>query len=434
MPLQERRNLSTKRPQVIVAQLGARLHYAVPVLLQQAGMLAHFYTDFYLKAGRPRRFWQNVPGLVPPAWQTTMLNRLLGRHHSSLLSEKITAFNLLGLRFGGALSLSATLLERRQIWHKYAGKFCDLILHGNSFAGDAVYATPGVAVPLFLQGGSLGMMNIFEQFGAPEGLHYQLSNEENARWPGWESPCVPPHLVEARQKMEAQEWALADVILSPSPFVSQGLIAAGVLPEKIRLVPYGIEFSRFAAACGPGEGHQPLRVLFAGEVTLPKGPQYLFQAFELLNSSQVAARLVGPMTIQEPYCSRLKQNMELWGQVPRADMPRHYAWGDVLVFPTLCDSFGQVQVEALAAGLPVIATPHAGAVVRDGVDGFVVPVRDPMAIAEKIDQLARDRDLLRWMSENARQRSRDFSLEKYGERLIGCISSAYAKNNVSSAN
>ena len=78
----------------------------------------------------------------------------------------------------------------------------------------------------------------------------------------------------------------------------------------------------------------------------------------------------------------------------------------------------------LAAGLPVIVTPLAG-VVRDGVDGFVVPVGDPQAIAAKLDQLARDRELLQWMSNNARQRAQEFSLEKYGERLIGCIRQGY---------
>jgi len=69
----------------------------------------------------------------------------------------------------------------------------------------------------------------------------------------------------------------------------------------------------------------------------------------------------------------------------------------------------------------VITTPNAGSVVRDGVDGFVVPIRDPEAIARSLDVLARNRELLTWMSENARERAREFTVEKYGERVIAAL-------------
>jgi glycosyltransferase involved in cell wall biosynthesis len=71
--------------------------------------------------------------------------------------------------------------------------------------------------------------------------------------------------------------------------------------------------------------------------------------------------------------------------------------------------------------LPVITTPNAGSVVRDGVDGFIVPIRDAEAIAEKLERLVRKRDLLAWMSANALARSREFTVEKYGERLLAAI-------------
>jgi len=76
--------------------------------------------------------------------------------------------------------------------------------------------------------------------------------------------------------------------------------------------------------------------------------------------------------------------------------------------------------------LPIITTPNAGSVVRDGVDGFIVPVRDAEAIAGKLELLARDRDLLAWMSANALARSREFTVEKYGERLLAAIRDAQA--------
>jgi len=135
----------------------------------------------------------------------------------------------------------------------------------------------------------------------------------------------------------------------------------------------------------------------------------------------VVMRLVGPVAIREPYRRRWQTRVELTGQVSRTEVRRHYEWADVFVFPTICDSFGIVQVEALAAGLPVITTAHAGSVVRDGVDGFIVPIRDAAAIAEKMDRLAADPYLLKKMSFAAGDRAREFSWEKYGERLVATV-------------
>jgi len=102
-------------------------------------------------------------------------------------------------------------------------------------------------------------------------------------------------------------------------------------------------------------------------------------------------------------------------------MVDQYQWADLLVFPTVCDGFGLVQIEALAAGLPVITTPNAGSVVRDGVEGYIVPIRNAEALADRIDVFARDPDLLAKMSRNAQARARDFSENKYCERLASTV-------------
>jgi len=113
-------------------------------------------------------------------------------------------------------------------------------------------------------------------------------------------------------------------------------------------------------------------------------------------------------------------------------MRRHYSWADVFLLPSLCEGSATVCYEALAAGLPVITTPNAGSVVRDGVDGFIVPIRDAEAIAEKLDLLAKDRDLLAAMSANAVARSREFTLAKYSERLVATLTRRL--KNTSTAN
>jgi glycosyltransferase involved in cell wall biosynthesis len=80
----------------------------------------------------------------------------------------------------------------------------------------------------------------------------------------------------------------------------------------------------------------------------------------------------------------------------------------VLLFPTLSDGFGLVQVEAMAHGLPVIATPCCGEVVQDTRNGFIVPPRDSDAISDRLLTLLEQPDLLARMSAAAYSRSRDF--------------------------
>jgi glycosyltransferase involved in cell wall biosynthesis len=109
------------------------------------------------------------------------------------------------------------------------------------------------------------------------------------------------------------------------------------------------------------------------------------------------------------------------GQVPRSRIADEFREADVFVLPTLCDSFALVHLEAMACGVPVITTPNCGSVVRDGVDGFIVPIRDPEAIADKVELLLADRALRQRMSQSARARAGEFTWARYGERLLGAL-------------
>jgi glycosyltransferase involved in cell wall biosynthesis len=140
-----------------------------------------------------------------------------------------------------------------------------------------------------------------------------------------------------------------------------------------------------------------------------------------VGSKQVSARMVGPLVVRKPYQRLMAEVAELTGQVPRQEVIRHYEWADVFVFPSICEGSATVTYEALAAGLPVITTPNAGSVVRDGVEGFIVPIRDAAAIAAKIELLLEDRNLLMNLSQNAMARAQEYSWDRYGERLVSTI-------------
>ena len=90
----------------------------------------------------------------------------------------------------------------------------------------------------------------------------------------------------------------------------------------------------------------------------------------------------------------------------------------MFVLPTLAEGSAEVTYEALAAGVPVITTKSAGSVVRDGVEGRIVPERDPEALVYAIEELVQDRAMRLRMAIAARERAKEFTWERYGERLL----------------
>ena len=109
------------------------------------------------------------------------------------------------------------------------------------------------------------------------------------------------------------------------------------------------------------------------------------------------------------------------GQVPRSQIQEEFCRADLFVLPTLAEGMALVHLEAMACGVPVITTPNCGSVVRDGIDGFIVPIRDAQALADRMQQLLEDRSLRARMGAAARERARDFTWQRYGERLLDAL-------------
>jgi len=163
-----------------------------------------------------------------------------------------------------------------------------------------------------------------------------------------------------------------------------------------------------------------LRVLTVGAVGLRKGTPYVLAAARSLRG-KAEFRMVGQLHITPEAQKLLSAYVDVAGAVPRSEIQREFAWADVFLLPSICEGSATVCYEALAYGLPVIATPNTGSVVRDGVDGFIVPIRDAEAIAERIERLADDRELLAAMSKSALERASEYTTEEYGRRLLSAL-------------
>jgi glycosyltransferase involved in cell wall biosynthesis len=113
----------------------------------------------------------------------------------------------------------------------------------------------------------------------------------------------------------------------------------------------------------------------------------------------------------------------LIGSIPRNEIRRQYAEADVFLLPSICEGSATAVYEALASGLPVICTANTGSVVRDGIDGFIVPIRDSEAIVEKLELLA-SVEVREQMSENAKTRASQYDLDGYQRRLLDALRDA----------
>jgi glycosyltransferase involved in cell wall biosynthesis len=112
------------------------------------------------------------------------------------------------------------------------------------------------------------------------------------------------------------------------------------------------------------------------------------------------------------------------GQVPRDTVRSEFAQADVFAFPTLAEGLAMVHLEAIACGVPVVTTPQCGAQVRDGEDGFIVPVRDARALADGLERIISDRQLRDRMSRSAKQRARQLNWSRFGQLLLAATRNA----------
>ena len=397
---------------VVVAQLGARMHYAVPRILHRSGMLERLYTDIYAPPlPKPLQTWVSKYG---PA----SFRRWMGRVPANIPEKKIISFTAMGLEYykrrkSAAAHGSATSA------HLWAGQeLCRRVIHRGLGAAEAVFTYNSAGLELLEYAQSRHVYAITEQTSAPHRIYGKILSEERTNYSQWTLAPVEDPLHRAFEEREQMEWSTADLILCGSEFVREGIRLMGGPVERSRVVPYGVHppDSIEPRDCR----NKPLRVLIVGAVQIMKGSHYALAAARTLRG-KAEFRMAGQLDVTAEAERMLSKHVTLLGAVPRSEIHRQFKWADVFLLPTLCEGSATVCYEALSYGLPVITTPNAGSVVRDGLDGFIVPIRDTSAVVDRIERFVDDNDVWATMSANARTRASEFTLERYGERLLSVL-------------
>lgn len=382
-----------------LSQLGRREHYALPAYLHSQGGLAILATDVWTPWASSRL-------------QALCRTKLVQRYSPALRAAKVVSPSLIrtiwNMRPAGRPEVSWLRTG------KFFGHFSAIEFERHGLGeGDHV---------LGYTGGNLEQLAMARRHGAM-GHHVQVD-------PGYEwyltrrleqhahpeiEPEAPMPLPAYMERVE-QEWANADRIVIHSEHSLQCLLRRGVPSSKCLVVPPA--FSPSVAACPRRHpGSRPFRVLFVGFNCLSKG-FHIYASAARLAGRNFKFISVGSSNLRKKYAESISDDVQMLGQLPQSEVYEQMKSADAFVFPTLSDGFGIVQLEAMSTGLPVIATSQCGTVVRDGIDGYVVPARNPHAIVDALERMRLDDKLYEEMSNAALRRVADFAPSIHFAALI----------------
>ena len=377
--------------------------------LCRQGCLDVFVRRYINKDRLWERFLLQIPGLKAPM-ASVFQHRPLP---PGLTSDKVIDAGIVCDLMSAALLRTRTGLGTRAYWSLTARRDVEIARRANRTLSDCpiVVGNYGVAASVFERARRRGGHTVLNYPNAHHHYARRLLAEEAEREPEFASTITDN--VSRLASVYDRECELADLILVGSSFVRETFRSENVSDKPIEVIPYGCNVSLFHPAACRKEGGT-FRALFVGQISQRKGLSYLLKAARTVKGHGTEMLLVGnhvgnPATLK-PYETTITHLSGL-SHIALADV---YKGADVFVFPTLLEGMPLVVLEAMASGLPVITTAHGpGDIVRDGVDGFIVPIRDSNAIVDKLDLLRREPELRIQMGKAARERALEFTWQAY---------------------
>jgi glycosyltransferase involved in cell wall biosynthesis len=396
---------------ILVTQHGARRYYAVPRMLEQAGVLEALYTDstVYSRLGRMARWLHPRPG--------GRMARLVNRVPHGVSRDKVFStdavfwFEMTRARRG------RTAVEDYEYAH-----WCTVLSRRMAAWGvrkaDTLYNMYCENLVFVEQAKAQGLRIMTDVYMNPQTR--RIVAEECRRFPRWAEVFQARRGIDAVPQVCIEKMlALSDVLICPSQWVIDGLSDYPAFdPAKVALVPNACSLDYGGRRNCPIRG----RVLFAGVDALGKGLPYLGQAaIQLRARGRDYEFRVAGVEDRRVWRDALCRELHFLGRLPLPEMKEEFLTADIFVLPTLSEGFAGVCMQAMAAGLPVVTTRCAGTQIRSGVDGVIVPERDATALAEAIDACIQRRSFRQDLAEHAFLSSGYFSEGKWWERPQGAL-------------
>ena len=286
---------------------------------------------------------------------------------------------------------------------------------------DAIYAYEDGAADTFV---AAKQRNIYCFYDLPIAFHLtsrRIQTEEAELFPELASTMLAVQEPEWKIERKNREVELADHIFVASSFTQKSLLDIGIPDSKITVIPYGAPIEYFQPRPKQDKIFRPM---FAGQVGTRKGMQYLMPAWQELNLPDSELLLVGINQMPSDWLAKYSDSrIRLTGSVPHSTLNEYYSSASVFVFPSLVEGFGLVLLEAMACGIPIITTPNTAGpdIITDGIEGFIVPIRDIEALKQKLEWCYSHPQELAEMGIAARRKAEQLTWANYRQKLATVI-------------
>ncbi len=386
--------------------------------LAEAGLLDRFVTGLAVTQRWLRARW------LP----TAMLKELARRGLPGVSGQRVRQHPLRPLLALGAARLGLTPLYRGDrallsIERQNRATARAAAVYLPRSGATAVYAYEDAAEEVFVAARQLGRRCVYELPITYWRHMHRVFDEERELQPEWADTLEA--LKDSGEKLARKdhELALADHVVVASSFTAASLRAAPSFSAEVHVVPYGAPLSLEWPKPRRRLKGEPLHVVFVGHLRQRKGVAYLLRAAELLGPA-IRLTLLGPgPTDPTPGFRRAVAPHRWLGPVGHARVLDELSAHHVMVFPSLAEGFGLVILEAMGRGVPVVTTPHTAGpdIIDDGQDGYIVPIRDPEAIADRLLRLHDDDELRVAMSRAAYAKAQEYTWQRYQSAMVDLL-------------
>ncbi len=381
---------------MVTVSCSGKLHaFNLAEQLEKQGALNAFFTSF--------------------SWQkNTLLRRFGGREDKEEIPVRKIHTAL-------PLAIGMKLHQDDYLWNDLFDRWVALQM-GRQAGSRAFIGWSGMSLRAIRAAKRLGMKSVVVRGSAHIQLQDSILQEEYRKF--GKPFRIDPRTVEK----ELLEYEEADFIDIPSTFARQSFLEKGIPDHKLVMNPYG--FSSYFHRVEPAgdKKEDVLRILYLGNLTIQKGVIYLFEALRQLSipEKNFEAWFIGKVDdeIKPSVEKYARPNWKFFGHVNHYELPKLISACDLAVQPSLQDGFGMVILQTLSCGVPVIATTNTGGpdAIEEGKNGFIVPIRNPEAIAARIQLLRDDPSLLENMKAAAAGiGEQQWTWEHYGARYVDFI-------------
>ncbi|HTQ40766.1 MAG TPA: glycosyltransferase family 4 protein, partial [Pirellulales bacterium] len=373
------------------------------------GCLARFITSSFYKPDRlPDRFFKLMKGVDRP---------LRLRWQSGLPSDKVTRRWSLEVPEIFARRVVKNHAWAEQLMFRRDAVFDRWVSKRFVTSGDIFWGFQGSCLESLRSARSHGLVAVCEFATAHVTRAIRVLSEEAKRHPEWADSisnfCFPNWY---RERLE-QEPHSASICVAASQFTRDSLLEVGVPDDKICLLPLGVDLTQFTPIQRPLDG--PFRILFVGGIGQRKGIKYLLEAYRRIRAPSTELVLVGPVCGSGRALRSYDGLFTNLGRLDQAQVVEQMRRCHVLVLPSVFEGFGLVIPEAMATGMPVIASRHSTGpeIISNGENGYVLEHDDIDGLAKKLQWLAEHRRQCIDMGKSAIQAAAKVSWEAHQQRL-----------------